>query len=383
MSDHAYEERSRWGVLANSLLDNNRNRAWFKKNEQALLNELKQRGKIDPKNIFTVHDPHTYVELKEDVPRDEEFYAESSDFTETKEITTGYLKPHFRYAVNEIVADDYEKLIDRLSLEKGGEVSLDKVPIIESFDKLIYSQYDRQLLSIFRSNRLIAEELGVLYSVAEQSILRSLKSSDQKVPYEKPPEGWTELVLNLRSFFNKIQLETSPRKIEEQKAFDLLNHHNYVDSNLINEISDKINAIYSERQSYIISLRKLTRQILPLESIKNDIVFNRELRSVKMVRREEAYRDMPDPASYAQIITGPNKDPAGSDVEMTTRALIELRDYLLDKQITENPINVSEIEKELRKRTQDLDKSTNTIRSWIERYFKKYQKNRKERLNNL
>ncbi len=113
-----------------------------------------------------------------------------------------------------------------------------------------------------------------------------------------------------------------------------------------------------------------------------DYIGEQKIKSWQIFRRKEALRDMPDPASFAQIITGSNKNPDGSDVEMTIRALIELREYLLDEQITELG-NIEKIKRELIDRTEGLNASNNTIRNWIERYFAQYQENRKARLNNL
>lgn len=352
---------------------------WRIKNEKSLARELRINGKLDPIKLFEIKEAQSYVKLKEgDFKREgiliggEEFAKET---IENENKSTGYLKPWFRFSLNEMRVDDYVNLLEALNLKEKTKVSSSKIPQIESLHNLFNSQYERHTSEIVQFNTSIAEEMASLYSEAEKSILRKHDLS-QKDFQKRLPEELNKLILHMRTFFNRVQNGAAPKELNGTKPFEILYINNYVSEEKAGQFSDRIFALLENRQTFMTTFRMLTRKILAIESIINDVVYFRELKSIKSVRKNETLKTMPDPHEFAKDRAIRNNNKHGSDVKVMTDALIYLRGYLIENEITDLDGKKNGIVSEILNNIRGLKQTQrSTVGPWVEEYFKAYVRN--------
>lgn len=356
---------------------------WFEENKESLVRELLQNGKVDPSRLFTLSEAHGYQRSRKITLPEIKNGVIVSEVSQEDHYDAPYLKPKFNLSENVILSGEYENLLDRFSLKKDPRVTPEKVPQIEAFKNILYEQYDRQATEILKLNRLIADELGAFYSMVEEKMISTQKSQYPKDFAVKPPTGWSDLVQQLTAIFNRLHFDIDPNSIELEKNLKRLIQNIDLDQLIAEKTSEQVFLYLRKREPIIFGLRALTRKILPIESILEDIIFNGEIKSQEEIRKREIFRDMPDPAEFAKGVKRKNKDSKTSDEKAIEKAIIVLRIHLVYMEFASLEDEVSGIIRHIREKIPDLDYSDNAIRRWVNKYFLKYEENRENRLKRM
>lgn len=357
---------------------------WFEENKPILGKELLKKGHVNPKKVFIIIDAIKYRTEEEHVSTDRKKKFEDVELDIAESIPrTGFVKQKIQFTESTFTFDDYEKMLVKFDLKSDTTVPLETYTQIESFKNALETQFNRQASEIVKLHQRIAEEFGTLYSHAEQAMLDEQQKKHPKDFKNKLPEGWSDLTLNLHSIFNRIQYGMSPEKIKRLKVLDSLFQNKYIDQDLAGETAENIMGLCRRREPIIDKLRVLTKKILPLESITEDYLLDQEIKSIQNIHEKEAFKDMPDPASFAQKRADRNKDKDGSNVSAMTAAIKLLRSYLVEKKLNDLDRKVNGIATHLIENTEGLAKSQRTtVSEWIKSYFEAHQSMKKNRLNN-
>lgn len=366
-------------ILMNPVKEN----TWFEKNRPIFEEELLNKGNINPEKIFIIIDAIEYETEDESVQKGPKKTIGINEWSLIERVPkTGHVRPKIQFTENTFTKNDYQKILHQFDLLEDDRIPPEKYPQIVAFKNTQEQQFTRQASVVVKLHQLIAEELGSLYANLEAALLEKQRQNQPNDYGNVAPDGWTELVLELRSIFNQIQYGMTPDKIKQVNRSDSLFQHTIVPSNLCNETSERIMKHCRKREPIIEVLRVLVKKILPLESLIEDFNFDQPIKSIRSIREKEAYKDMPDPANFAKDRASRNKDKEGSNIKVMTAAIKLLRTHLVEKNYTSLDGKVNGIATYLIDNTKGLKSSQKTtVGEWVKSYFEGHKAMKMNRLN--
>lgn len=292
--------------------------------------------------IFQIRDPIQFIASEERFLG----YSESEG--------SGYVRPYFRFIDQRILAVserlvDYKRMVGNFNLMAPKEELLNKV---SSYRDKLFTQIERQSDKVDEIN---SEILNLLKVIFHEAVI-SLKEETDTGRFDA--NQFPELRLFGRdSILRGANLEMAKSNwvsvVEELDAF--------ISKNLIESTTAGLNALLKKRESYLKMAEDLARDILPLETIIEQVIIGNEFSENDLNRME-----MPNPWEIAKVFR-----KGATRVDYSTRTISEAmtitREYILEHQLSSLHQKVEKIVRIVNEKVTDQP-DRKTIRKWINFY---------------
>jgi hypothetical protein len=268
---------------------------------------------------------------------------------------SGYLKSYFRFLEKRIIPF-YEAKEDFLRLE--GQMNFD-VPNIELLGKvgtakdLLFSQIQRQANKVQSINQEIVDILKVVFYESELTI-RSNSATDKI--------NELNLLPDIRHLFRNAVVGGDYS--DNFKAYWIPAHiesNDYITDALKGATSLGLLKLVNEREPYLEVAEKIARKILPLETIIENLLLEKEVSALDHARKQ-----MPDPWIVAKEFMN-NAKHIKYDIEIIALAMSETREFILEHDLKSLDGKVQAIKRNVEAQISESP-DPKTIRNWINSY---------------
>jgi hypothetical protein len=296
-------------------------------------------------DIFGVNEPIQFI------ASDERFFGQENS------AGSGYVRPYFRFLNKRILAvseslGDYKRMIGKFDLKAP---KVDLLNNVSSYRDKLFTQIERQSNKAHEINSEILNLLKVVFYESELSLRE--ETGNGGIDVNLFPKlrffGRDEILGGADLEIAKTNWESV---VEELDAF--------ISTDLIDSTTAGLKALLSKREPLLRMAEDLARDIMPLETIIEQIIVGKEFSEIDYLRIER-----PEPWEVAiEFIEG------ASYREYSTRTIAQAmtitREYILENNLESIDRKVEAIKRRINEDVTDKP-DRKTIRKWIKFYAQK------------
>jgi len=294
---------------------------------------------------------------------------------------TGYLTPRFRFINIQInrygfKGDEYKQALETFGIDENGTIPPEKLPVISNYRNTLLKQLQRQAEQLNKWNRQIANILKVYYYESEQSILKGYPDEYSNEEIKQRAKDRNKVLRNIRNLFDALILSGAKTElIKCHSMLEKLKDNKYISEDLIDATIHGV-LTFSQKKDPVIDMAvQLANKINPLESILEDAFLSDRIKSKIQFELDERFKQLPEPELVAEKFCNREENKAGKyEPDIIGKALITVRNFIFDKELTSIKRKVRTISKEVRKHNESLSETDlKTIDEWVKFYWNEYK----------